>query len=571
MPRVPRLQPQVNPQAAPSVRVSPSAPADAFGGAVPYDAAQKLLSNTESNVVAYQKRTDEVAWAAKQKGDLAVKDDRDLRSSQKVADIETAIKSMQGIHALGAADYAASEWKKHSAEMMEGLTNDTQREYVSRILGAHGAEVYKSAQSHTADEMRKFAAAQHEARKENYQQDSANNPGRSVRNAFILSEAIQEYGVSQGQSQEEIDKKKGVAISDNHAGVVEAMLAGSNPMGAAAYFAKHKEEILPDKRLSLFGHIKEETLVSQASAIAAKLIVDSQPKNPDAKVGGTFDESQIAQGIDKIGDPKLRDEVQKQVNVQIRATEDKFNQNEATLSDLIIKGQLPKVELDKYRGTISNAFYQAASNSIGNVATAKVTPESRDAAATALMVKFGDIARNPDIYARNRGMMDFRRDVLAQSAKLTPENFNAMLAMSDPNFVKQITPEKAPWYASAINYITDHFNQYASQTAPGAALVNFMTKAADQGTKPEEIPTLAKLVVQGGILKENPALVGRSDVSNNTADKKGGVKQVYGGTTNLKADQKITPPEAPPKLGQVVGDHVFMGGNPADPKNWEKR
>lgn len=215
-----------------------------------------------------------------------------------------------------------------------------------------------------------------------------------------------------------------------------------------------------------------------------------------------------------------------------------FNSNEANLAGKIANDQLTLDDLDQNKTNVSDDFYKIATVALKNKGVVEGTEQQQSAKAVSLMEEFGHIAE-AESDKRTAAIMKYRKDVLANSTKLAPDQFHKLLSWSDPAFVNQIKP-KVSLIQAGIQFIKDHYNNYTTGKGVEGAIANFVNGASAADEK--DIPGLAQNAIKPDTLKENPSLVGQPDLANNVASKTTGIKQVTNNTTTLKPQSKIVNP-----------------------------
>lgn len=228
---------QVKPDSLPSVRVSTSAPADAFGGPSAAAVGQAAMGMTKDMVDAFKEQKD--------RADQIAHIQADTQASQAQTDIQVAISKMKGQDAFGAPDYAKEQWQKSMDKIQDGLIGQNQKLAFARSSAQRWEDLNKSVQLHVASESQNF-------------DDQTTQSGiDQARNAAVINAGDdQQIGQNVGIQKQLIDgwaKRKGIPLdsdiykdkltaetSATHLGIIHARLQSGLDDAAQKYFDANK-------------------------------------------------------------------------------------------------------------------------------------------------------------------------------------------------------------------------------------------------------------------------------------------------------------------------------------------
>lgn len=212
-----------------------------------------------------------------------------------------------------------------------------------------------------------------------------------------------------------------------------------------------------------------------------------------------------------------------------------FNEPEAQAGSMLANGQMNQLYLDQHK-ELSPEFKNLATNALET----GIGKSPKDSTALSLIKKYADIS-SLDGDKKTIAMVKLRREIIANAPFLAPGQFSQLLGYTDPNFVKQVQPQKLTAWQAGLNWISDAAHKAGLGDAMDA-IHEFTQSALNPGTKKEDIPAIAQGAIKGDILKANPSLVGQPDLANNVVNA-GGIKQATTATTTLKPQQTISAPK----------------------------
>ena len=102
-------------------------------------------------------------------------------------------------------------------------------------------------------------------------------------------------------------------------------------------------------------------------------------------------------------------------------------------------------------------------------------------------------------------LIDFRNQVLVDKSQLDEPSFRNLLSWTDPKFIQEQVEPKKGWIQSGLDLIKNAFSKNKKMSdESGKASLEFMQKALDPGTPPEEVLSKAKETVSETAMKTNP-------------------------------------------------------------------
>lgn len=332
-----------------------------------------------------------------------------------------------------------------------------------------------------------------------------------------------------------------------------------------------KAEIKDGQQIQ-YGHLRNNgvmdgnVLAGKGDEFAKKMVVSAlgPMMEDDTDAAQTY--------FDEVKDtlsPKTQDDVQKLIDDSEKVARTRAhkayltttNDAEAQVAGLIANDKLTPADFEtNWQGKVSPEFFKLASVAIKNKGTVEATPAQQASKAVQLMQEYSRGMAEGDPSKQTANLMKFRNDVLANSTKLAPDQFAKLLSWTDPNFVNQVQPKKS-WLRAGLDFIENHYRNFVPDgTSPATAMMNFVYKATDPGTAEKDIPAAAQAAVKPDVYQANPALMGTSDISNNVGSRAGGVRQIYGGSTDLKPDQRITAPSFKAGDEREHGGLIYVRG-----------
>lgn len=535
MPSVPRAKRQVGLEPLPNARVSGEAPLEAFGGG---QGLENIAAGARETAKTVQKLVAEQQYNA----DYLATQDADLKLSQLETDLQTKAESMYGKNALEAPDTVKTDWEKGVAEIRKGLKNDRQRAMFVPKLTKRTMTLNKSVQSHVSKEYVKYDVSSTNDFVVNARNEAVRNYEDLGRVASSIQDqigAIKRLGSNYGFPEETIKKNISEAVSATHVDVINRMLADANSDRARAYSKSVKGQINPDDMKRISSDIDRVDLTVQANMVASEIIA----KYPEDNVG-------IEQAILSIKDTKTREEVQKQVTVQIRQQNAAYNKTESENAAKIAGSNgVPYTlhDLENEKAGLSKNYYRIAKDSLS-----QVTGELNSSKYISFVERYGAILAQDDVSKQNEEMRKFRMDILANKSNFDEANFQKLLSWTTDDFVAEQTPKANPIMA-AIKYISGYFSSAGNPVGNVAqTTARFLSRAMDPATKPEDIPVVAQQTVKSDALAANPEFVGREDVSNTKTNKASDITRVYHGTTTIKPDFQLAGARLKPAIGDTV-------------------
>lgn len=295
MPRVPVYEQKIAPNALPGVRLSAATSPRTFGA----DIGAGLASVGDSVNKLYLEE--------KRKADqIAVLDaDRALVEFEtgSLHDPENGALTKRGRDAFGLPDTLISAYDTKVAEIEKGLTNDEQRLAFKRSAVARRLDFDRTLQKHVASEIRTYDDQATESYLVN-ETDAAIASGDPDRIALGLERsraAIVDHQKRNGLPPEWLNQKLAAVQTKVHGGTIDRMLATGQDLAAKAYYDEHKAEIAGAELARIEKALEVGTLRGESQRQADSILAKHR------------DLTEASAAARKIGDPQVRDEVERRV------------------------------------------------------------------------------------------------------------------------------------------------------------------------------------------------------------------------------------------------------------------
>lgn len=155
----------------------------------------------------------------------------------------------------------------------------------------------------------------------------------------------------------------------------------------------------------------------------------------------------------------------------------------------------------------------------------------------------------------NAKITDFLIDTLNNKKVLDSERFNYFLNRTNPEYLELQKPKAKEMWAG-FKFIKNFAKATLDSRLWEVRLFKqFMTESQGPTVQASAVPKIARDIVRAEALRQNPDLIGKEDLTNLSMTRKSGIKAVYPGDTNIRADfkGKIKPPDpATLKLNDVT-------------------
>lgn len=246
MPVVPRLASrQVATAPLPGARLSPDAPAAAFGvpATVDLSGPTKLAAGILEEERA---KADQVALL-----------DADNQLATLQSDLETQAQQRRGRDALGATEEIQRQWQARASQIGQGLTSDRQRLAFQQRLAARGQSLYATVERHAAGEAEQYDQDQTTAAVGNRVDAAVKDPTTAPQAAAEAGAIIADYGTRHGWAPEQITAKRAAATSRVHAAALSELLAGGQDLAAQAYYDAHQDALVGDDAVRAQSALQE--------------------------------------------------------------------------------------------------------------------------------------------------------------------------------------------------------------------------------------------------------------------------------------------------------------------------
>jgi hypothetical protein len=291
MPTVPKYSRTEQVERLPSPRLTPDAPAAAFG----ID-----LSKTEQ--IARQIWIEE-----KQKADQIAILDADNQLAQHENQAINNMQQKKGKDAFDLPNEVMNEFDQTTSGIADKLSNDTQAIAFKRYVNARRYDLNRQVQHHVARERAQYDGETTDSFLSNERNAAVLNYDNLDRVKLSVDRqraALIDYGDRNGKPKEYVDLKIAETIGKTHAGVIDRMLINGYDLMAKQYYDKNKGEITDEKDILTLEKALNIGSVRGESQRQADTIV-LQPNVTYARA---------LERMRAIKDPAVRDSVEDRIN-----------------------------------------------------------------------------------------------------------------------------------------------------------------------------------------------------------------------------------------------------------------
>lgn len=268
----------------PSVRMSTSAPAAAFG-------ADETARNVGQAAMGITKDIGDAFKEERDRADQLAHIQADTQASQTQTQIQTQVSKMKGQDALEAPGYAQKQWDAQVSKIQDGLVGQNQKLAFAHTSAQRWQDLNRSVEMHVAGEQEKFADDTYQA---------AND---QARNAAVLN-AGDDHQVSQNidiqrQLMEGWAQRKGVPLdspmfkdkltaetSATHLGVIQARIEAGLDDGAQDYFTKNKDTMSAQDLIHAENILDASKVVGESNDLFNDILNKRGFKYSDGSVNG---------------------------------------------------------------------------------------------------------------------------------------------------------------------------------------------------------------------------------------------------------------------------------------------
>jgi len=217
--------------------------------------------------------------------------DADLQNSRFTTDLlnnpTTGLLNRKGRDVNGIYDEAQTAWSQHMAQVLSGLSNDTQRAAFKNLAGHRWADTdlqlnrYISAENRRYDDETTSAWGKNETERA---ASSWNDPDVVSSSLGIQHAVLTDYARRSGKPPEWLDDAKRQASSTTHKAVINQMLINNQDELAQAYYKTNKSDIDAADRVALSDKLATAGVDGAAARSAQKLWDRLGPKDDDDPV-----------------------------------------------------------------------------------------------------------------------------------------------------------------------------------------------------------------------------------------------------------------------------------------------
>lgn len=260
--------PQVQQAAIPGVRADTSAPIEAFGGGRANQALGAVadLSNQAVKVIQEEeKKADEIAGA--EAWDKLKQKKIDLLLNK-----DTGALNQKGKNSFSAMETVPTEFDKFGQEVIQGLSNDRQREIVYRAMRREKMDINEKLNVHIARERDVYDNSVTQGLVKTATDEALlnyNNPTKVEESISIANAAIMKLGERNG-----IDNRHLVTeqTSQVHASIIDKYLNNQDDRSAKAYFEANGDKIVGKSRERIEQNIAEGSRRGESQRASDRLL-----------------------------------------------------------------------------------------------------------------------------------------------------------------------------------------------------------------------------------------------------------------------------------------------------------
>ncbi len=274
MPRVPRYeQAPIQQQGIQQAKVSPDAPAEAFGlGAASFDKLQKTAMGVLENE---KKNADQTAVL-----------EADRLTSELQTKIQLQASQRKGKDAITAPDLINDEWTKGVEKIRGNLRGSDQLSQFERTTASRYNELNKSISFHVRGQMEEHQKNEEKASIDNSRDQAVLNAGDDeiVNNNIRRQQWVIEYRAQrEGYSGTEREKAEiQEAVSATHKGVIAARIDAGGVGAAQAYYEKNKDKFTAQDHLHVTKALEDGQVLVEGKGTWEKVkSMTLQDGNPD--------------------------------------------------------------------------------------------------------------------------------------------------------------------------------------------------------------------------------------------------------------------------------------------------
>lgn len=241
---------QVGLNQLPGPRLNPNAAdKESFGGGQSLEnfstASRNALFESEKIAIQHKIAADETAVQ-----------DADIQAGLLENKLRVESSKMRGKDAIGAKDFADSEWQKEVDKISSSLGNDRQRGLFMKKASARYVSLDSSVQAHTANETTRYqletADAHMNAELTTVMQNS-NNPDLVTRSMRIREADFHRKADLLGYDNEQRNAGIAEVRSQTHAAAIEGMITNADFELAKKYYEAHKGDLSAEDSMKRYG------------------------------------------------------------------------------------------------------------------------------------------------------------------------------------------------------------------------------------------------------------------------------------------------------------------------------
>jgi hypothetical protein len=211
----------------------------------------------------------------------------------------------RGQDAFGAVEPARVDWQKNIDDISAGLSNDAQRQAFKQHASQEGVELDSILKRHVSTEAEALEKENLQAGIAVSQDDAVKNfdkaPGKigaSIRQQEIM---LEQFAVANGKGAAWLQESKAKAAAGTHQGVFDRLIGQGQDLVAKGYYEANKDAFNADHMAANEQKLQIGSLIGESQRQSDAIM----KQHPDLETR--------LEAVKRIGDPRLRDEVQQRV------------------------------------------------------------------------------------------------------------------------------------------------------------------------------------------------------------------------------------------------------------------
>ena len=344
MPTPPRYDsPQIQRQGTPNVRVTQSAPVEAFGGGRVAEGVSRPLNQIAQD-------TFQIAQKEKAKADDVAVQDAYTRTVQMkntlFFDPKNGAVTKGGKDAFGVIDEYGTQYDKEADEIENSLTNEDQRQQYRVIRARQKADFDNDLNKHVYSQAKRYEDETFKSTLSTSRDDAIlhyNDPTKIQESVELQKAVIIDYAQKNNMPPEWVKQAITESNSKTHSEIINRMLANGDDPGAEKHFKEHKDQIGGEYSADIEKNLEEGSMRGNSQRAA------------DTIVAKHNDMGSALKAAKDIENPKLRDETERRIKDHFQTMKAAENDRKDAIFDSVSR----KIETTKSRDSIPPAQWNA--------------------------------------------------------------------------------------------------------------------------------------------------------------------------------------------------------------------